>query len=235
MAQVRLNCLCYLQVCGPWPDPYTFDHPDRRLIFVEVFALEDLAPEPFLDRDIRKLATDRGYALPFDVGLEYALGCNTPAAAPQCRCGSTSNFSFPGEVSFRYFARQRTGHGPHSLVKMLDVIKKGFLISGVTTYIRFPDQFNFDYTDYGVLCDSRKRGAGHSICTTRASIWCVPTVLRLGTSPAPLPTIWPRRSSTSTRFTASEGHSNHNLECCFHLLPHHPWSSMVIHGALSSD
>ena len=30
--------------------------------------------EPFLDRGIRKLATDRGYALPFDVGLEHGLG-----------------------------------------------------------------------------------------------------------------------------------------------------------------
>ena len=60
--------------------PYTFDHPHRRLIFVKVSSLEDLAAEPFLDRGIRKLATDRGYALPFDVGLEHALGCNTPAA-----------------------------------------------------------------------------------------------------------------------------------------------------------
>ena len=62
--------------------PYTFDHPNRRLIFVKVSSLEDLAVEPFLDRGIRKLATDRGYALPFDVGLECALGCNTPAAGP---------------------------------------------------------------------------------------------------------------------------------------------------------
>ena len=69
--------------------PYTFDHPNRRLIFVKVSSLEDLAAEPFLDRGIRKLATNRGYALPFDVGLEYALGCNTPAAGPLHRCGST--------------------------------------------------------------------------------------------------------------------------------------------------
>ena len=45
--------------------------------------------EPFLDRGIRKLATDRGYALPFDVGLEHGLGCRTPAADPLRRCGST--------------------------------------------------------------------------------------------------------------------------------------------------
>ena len=69
--------------------PYTFDHPNRRLIFVKVSSLEDLAVEPFLDRGIRKLATDRGYALPFDVGLEYALDCHTPAAGPPGRCGST--------------------------------------------------------------------------------------------------------------------------------------------------
>ena len=69
--------------------PYTFDHPNRRLIFVKVSSSKDLAAEPLLDRGIRKLATDRGYALPFDVGLEYALGCNNPAAAPPRRCGST--------------------------------------------------------------------------------------------------------------------------------------------------
>ena len=69
--------------------PYTFDHPNRRLIFVKVSSLEDLAAEPFLDRGIRKVATDRGYALPFDVGLEYALDCYTPAAGPPGRCGST--------------------------------------------------------------------------------------------------------------------------------------------------
>ena len=69
--------------------PYTFDHPKRRLIFVKVSSLVDLAAEPFLDRGIRKLATDRGYALPFDVGLEYALDCHTPAADPPGRCGST--------------------------------------------------------------------------------------------------------------------------------------------------
>lgn len=69
--------------------PYTFDHPNRRLIFVKVSSSKDLAAEPFLDRGIRKLATDRGYALPFDVGLEYALGCDTPAADPLRRCGST--------------------------------------------------------------------------------------------------------------------------------------------------
>ena len=69
--------------------PYTFDHPNRRLIFVKVSSLEDLAAEPFLDRGIRKVATDRGYALPFDVGLEYALDCHTPAAGPPGRCGST--------------------------------------------------------------------------------------------------------------------------------------------------
>ena len=68
--------------------PYTFDHPNRRLIFVKVSSLEDLAVEPFLDRGIRKLATDRGYALPFDVGLEKALGCNTSAPGPPRRCGS---------------------------------------------------------------------------------------------------------------------------------------------------
>ena len=59
------------------------------------------------------------------------------------------------------------GNGPHSLEKMLDVIKKEddectLLNSGVTTCIRFPDQFNSDQTD-DVLCNSRKRGAGHSI------------------------------------------------------------------------
>ena len=63
--------------------PYTFDHPNRRLIFVKVSSSKDLAAEPFLDRGIRKLATDRGNALPFDVGLEYALGvrhsCSRPA------------------------------------------------------------------------------------------------------------------------------------------------------------
>ena len=35
--------------------------------WVKVSSLEDLAAEPFLDRGIRKLATDRGYALPFDM------------------------------------------------------------------------------------------------------------------------------------------------------------------------
>ena len=69
--------------------PYTFDHPNRRQIFVKVSSLEDLAAEPFLDPGIRKLATDRVYALPFDVGLEYAVGCHTPAADPLRRCGST--------------------------------------------------------------------------------------------------------------------------------------------------
>ena len=69
--------------------PCTIDHPNRRLIFVKVPSLEDLAAEPFLDRGNRKLATDRGYALPFDVGLEYALECNTPAAGPLRRCGSS--------------------------------------------------------------------------------------------------------------------------------------------------
>ena len=59
------------------------------------------------------------------------------------------------------------GHDPHSLEKMLDVIKKEddectLLNSGVTTCIRFPDQFNADQTD-DVLCNSRKRGVGHSI------------------------------------------------------------------------
>ena len=62
--------------------PYTFDHPNGRLIFVKVSSSKDLAAEPFLDRGIRKLVTDRWYALPFDVGLEYALGCDTPAAHP---------------------------------------------------------------------------------------------------------------------------------------------------------
>ena len=52
--------------------PYTFDHPNRRLIFVKVSSSKDLAAEPFLDRGIRKLATDRGYAVPFDVDLVYA-------------------------------------------------------------------------------------------------------------------------------------------------------------------
>ena len=47
--------------------PCTFDHPNRRQIFVKVSSLEDLAAEPFLDRGIRKLATDRGHALPFDM------------------------------------------------------------------------------------------------------------------------------------------------------------------------
>ena len=69
--------------------PYTFDHPNRRLIFVKVSSLEDLAAEPFVDPGIRKLATDRGYALPFDVGLEHAVGCHTPAADPLRRCGLT--------------------------------------------------------------------------------------------------------------------------------------------------
>ena len=69
--------------------PYTFDHPNRRLIFVNVSSLEDLAAAPFLDPGIRKLATDRGYALPFDVGLEHAVGCHTPAADPLRRCGLT--------------------------------------------------------------------------------------------------------------------------------------------------
>ena len=69
--------------------PYTFDHPNRRLIFVKVSSSKDLAAEPFLDRGIRKLVTDLWYALPFDVGLEYALGCNNPAADPPRRCGST--------------------------------------------------------------------------------------------------------------------------------------------------
>ena len=69
--------------------PCTFDHPNRRLIFVKVSSLEDLAAEPFLHRAIRKLATNRGYALPFDVGLEYALRRNTPATGPLRRCGST--------------------------------------------------------------------------------------------------------------------------------------------------
>ena len=57
--------------------PYTFDHPNRRLIFVKVSSWEDLAVEPFLDRGIRKLATDRGYALPFDVGQHF---CSRPPA-----------------------------------------------------------------------------------------------------------------------------------------------------------
>ena len=69
--------------------PYTFDHPNGRLIFVKVSSSNDLAAEPLLDRGIRKLATDRGNALPFDVALEYALGCDTPAADPLRRCGST--------------------------------------------------------------------------------------------------------------------------------------------------
>ena len=68
--------------------PYTFDHPNRRLIFVKVSSSKDLAAEPFLDRGIRKLAGPR-CALPFDVGLENALGCDTPAADPLRRCGST--------------------------------------------------------------------------------------------------------------------------------------------------
>ena len=55
-----------------------------------------------------------------------------------------ANFFFRGEVSFRYLALTGTGHGPHSLVKMLDVIKKEddectLLNSGVKTCIRFPD------------------------------------------------------------------------------------------------
>ena len=58
-------------------------------MFVKVSSQEDLAVEPFLDRGIRKLATDRGYALPFDVGLEHGLGCRTPAADPLRRCRST--------------------------------------------------------------------------------------------------------------------------------------------------
>ena len=33
--------------------------------------------------------------------------------------------------------------------------------------------------------------------------------------------------ATSTRFKAFQGHRNDNLECCFHLLPHHPWSCMA--------
>ena len=69
--------------------PYTYDHPIRRLIFVKVSSLEDLAAEPFLDRGLRKLATDRGYAFPLYVGLGCALGCNTPAPGPPRRCGST--------------------------------------------------------------------------------------------------------------------------------------------------
>ena len=63
-----------------------------------------------------------------------------------CVCMFADLF-FPGEVSFRYLAL--TGNGAHSLVKMLDVIKKEddectLLNSGVTTCIRFPDQFNSD-------------------------------------------------------------------------------------------
>ena len=84
--------VCWVSaLMGRWSTcfPYTFDHPNRRLIFVKVSSLEDLAVEPFLDRGIRKLATDRGYALPFDVGLEYALRCHTPTADPLRRCGST--------------------------------------------------------------------------------------------------------------------------------------------------
>ena len=66
--------------------PYMFDHPNRRLIFLH-WRISQWSLS--LDRGIRKLATDRGYALPFDVGLEYALGCHTPAADFLRRCGST--------------------------------------------------------------------------------------------------------------------------------------------------
>ena len=66
----------------------------------------------------------------------------------ECVC-MFANFFFLGEVSFRDLALTGTGHGPHSLVKMLDVIKKEddectFLNCGGKTCIRFPDQFNSD-------------------------------------------------------------------------------------------
>ena len=62
--------------------PYTFDHPNRRLIFVKVSSLEDLAVEPFLDRGIRKLATDRGVriALRCWAGVRFGVphSCRRP-------------------------------------------------------------------------------------------------------------------------------------------------------------
>ena len=56
--------------------------------------------------------------------------------------------SWRGVISLPCPDRERAT-APHSLVRMLDVIKKEddectLLNSGVTTCIRFPDQFNFD-------------------------------------------------------------------------------------------
>ena len=58
--------------------PYTFDHPNRRLIFVEVSSLEDLAAEPFLRFDSRRTVR---IALRCWAGVRFAVqhSCSRPA------------------------------------------------------------------------------------------------------------------------------------------------------------
>ena len=64
-----------------------------------------------------------------------------------CACSQT--FSFVARCHFVTLPDRERGHGPHSLVRMLDVIKKEddectLLNSRVTTCIRFLYQFNSD-------------------------------------------------------------------------------------------
>ena len=114
----------------------------------------------FCDSIFVALSCSRGEFSP-DGLYDYSWASVTPMAGNfitkfsqyksdvRCVCMFADLF-FPGEVSFRYFAL--TGNGAtatHSLVKMFDVIKKEddectLLNSGVTTCIRFPDQFNSD-------------------------------------------------------------------------------------------
>lgn len=53
---------------------YTIDREHRRLIFLEVSSLEELWAAPFLDRAVRKHATNRAWAVPFDQAFAWARG-----------------------------------------------------------------------------------------------------------------------------------------------------------------
>ena len=91
---------------------------------------------------------DHSWASVAPMAGKYTTNFSQYTSDVGCVCMFADLF-FPGEVSFCHLALTGNWARPHSLEKMLDVIKKEddectLLNSGVTTCIRFPDQFNSD-------------------------------------------------------------------------------------------